>query len=136
MFDEKEYRLRYQKERYQRLKKEHKCTWCNVQLPEDYNFTCCPTCRQKNNERAAKRRENAKMAAIRSNGAVARKSKYCKGEKITSLDELAKQEYIYWQDKIVHNGWFMSWQFILAYNYIKRGEIYRAEKVGERYNEN
>ena len=136
MFYEKEYRLRYQKERYQRLKQEHKCTWCNVQLPEDYNFTCCPTCRQKNNDRAAKRRENAKRAAIRGNGAVARKKQYCKGDKITSLDELAKQEYIYWKDKIVHNGCFMSWQSILAYNCIKRGEICRAEKVGESHNEN
>lgn len=63
------------------------------------------------------------------------KRKYRKGAKITSLDELAKQEFIYYRDKITHAGWFMSWQFILADNYIKRGEICRAEKVGESHNE-
>lgn len=56
--------------------------------------------------------------------------KYRKGAKITSLDELAKQEFIYINDKITHNGWFMSWQFALAARYIQRGALYYAEKVG------
>ena len=54
--------------------------------------------------------------------------KYRKGAKITSLDELAKQEFIYVHDKITHAGWFISWQFRLAYSYIKRGWLYYAEK--------
>lgn len=55
--------------------------------------------------------------------------KYRKGEKITSLDEMAKQEFIYFFDKITHRGWFMSWQTRHALNLIKRGVIYYAEKI-------
>ena len=54
------------------------------------------------------------------------KRKYCKGEKITSLDELAKQEFVYFFDKITHNGWFMSWQFRMAKGFIDRGILYYA----------
>lgn len=57
------------------------------------------------------------------------KRKYRKGEKITSLDELAKQEFIYFFDKITHTGWFMSWRFRLAAQYIQRGWLYYAEKI-------
>ena len=56
------------------------------------------------------------------------KRKYRKGAKITSLDELAKQEFIYLGDKITHRGWFCSWQFSLAQRYIERGWIYYAER--------
>lgn len=58
------------------------------------------------------------------------KRKYRKGGQITSLDELAKQEFIYFFDKITHCGWFGSWQFRLANSYISRGVLYYAEKVG------
>lgn len=57
------------------------------------------------------------------------KRKYRKGAKITSLDELAKQEFIYFHDKITHTGWFMPWQFRLADRYIQRGTLYYAEKI-------
>jgi hypothetical protein len=60
---------------------------------------------------------------------MAYKRKYRKGAKILSLDELAKQEFIYFYDKITHSGWFMSWQFSLAAQYIQRGCLYYAEKV-------
>jgi hypothetical protein len=56
------------------------------------------------------------------------KRKYRKGEKISSLDELAKQEFIYFFHKITHRGWFMSWQFSLAARYIERGCLYYAIK--------
>ena len=56
------------------------------------------------------------------------KRKYRKGEPITSLDELAKQEFIYFLDKITHRGWFESWQFRLAERYIKRGMLFYAVK--------
>lgn len=57
------------------------------------------------------------------------KRKYRKGAKITSLDELAKQEFIYFHDKITHAGWFMSWQFRLADRYIQGGILYYAKKI-------
>lgn len=63
---------------------------------------------------------------------MAYKRKYRKGAKITSLDELAKQEFIYFGDKITHAGWFMSWQFRLAEMYIKRGWLYYAERENEK----
>jgi hypothetical protein len=60
---------------------------------------------------------------------VAYKKKYRKGEKINSLDELAKQKFIYFFDKITHTGWFMSWQFRLAARYVQRGCLYYAERI-------
>lgn len=36
------------------------------------------------------------------------KRKYRMGEKITSLDELVKQECVYCYGRIVQNGWFCS----------------------------
>ena len=57
-----------------------------------------------------------------------------KGEKITSLDELAQQKFIYFFDKITHNGWFMSWQVSLAKRYIERGCLYYAERIGGEEN--
>ena len=57
------------------------------------------------------------------------KRKYRKGSKILSLDELARQEFVYFFDKITHRGWFLSWQFRLAQSYIERGWLYYAEKI-------
>lgn len=62
---------------------------------------------------------------------MAYKRKYKKGKRIKSLDELSKQEFIYFFDKITHQGWFGSWQVRLAQSYIKRGYLFRAEKVGD-----
>lgn len=39
------------------------------------------------------------------------KRKFRPGGKIVSLDEVARQEHIYFCDKIYHRGWFGSWQF-------------------------
>lgn len=62
------------------------------------------------------------------------KKKYKKGEIITSFDELEKQEFIYitygnGYEKILHEGFFKSWQFRLLELYIRNGFIYRAEKM-------
>lgn len=57
-----------------------------------------------------------------------KKRKYKKGERITSLDELVKQEFVYWNDKITHHGWFKSWQLRMTEDAIKRGIIYKAIK--------
>ena len=62
---------------------------------------------------------------------MAYKRKYRKGAKITSLDELVKQEFVYFYDKITHIGWAKSWQVRLALGYIERGCIYYAEKIEE-----
>lgn len=59
------------------------------------------------------------------------KRKYKKGKPITSLDEMYKQKFIYFFDKITHNGWFNSWQVRLAQSYIERGYLFVAEKVSE-----
>ena len=57
---------------------------------------------------------------------MAYKRKFKKGDKITSLDELASQKRIYVFDKITHNGWFMSWQFRMAQSFLQRGNLYYA----------
>lgn len=62
---------------------------------------------------------------------MAYKRKYQKGTPITSLDELSKQEFIYFYDKITHCGWFMSWQFRMAKGFIERGVLYYVEKAGD-----
>lgn len=59
---------------------------------------------------------------------MACKRKYRPSEKIASLDELEKQEFIYCNGKIMNKGWFMSWPFRLASNYIKRGSLRYAVK--------
>lgn len=58
------------------------------------------------------------------------KRKYRKGGQITSLDELDKQEFIYFFDKITHYGWFMSWQLRFALTMINRGAIHYAVEIG------
>ena len=58
---------------------------------------------------------------------MAYKRKYRKGKQITSLDELSKQEFVYLNDKITHNGWFMSWQFRNAKQLLEKGILYYAE---------
>lgn len=60
---------------------------------------------------------------------MAYKKKYRMGEKITSLDELIKQECVYCYGRIVQNGWFCSWQLRLAHKYIIRGCLYYAERI-------
>ena len=62
---------------------------------------------------------------------MAYKRKYKKGKPIKSLAELYQQEFIYFQHKITHRGWFGSWQLSLAQSYINRGFLYRADKVNE-----
>lgn len=57
--------------------------------------------------------------------------KYAPGDKITSLDDLAKQERIFWHDTLFHRGWFKSWQFRMAEDAIQSGMIrYAVKKEG------
>lgn len=59
---------------------------------------------------------------------MAYKRKYHPGERIYSLDELFKQEFVYCNGKILHNSWFMSWPFRLARRYIEWGSLRYAVK--------
>lgn len=56
------------------------------------------------------------------------KRKYKKGEIIKSLNEMMAQEFIYCGDKILHKGWFGSWQIRMAQTFIDRGFIFKAIK--------
>lgn len=54
-------------------------------------------------------------------------SKYVKGERITSLDELAKQEFVFFPSYGVrHCGFVKSMQFRYLEDLIKKGRIYKA----------
>lgn len=62
-----------------------------------------------------------------------KKKKFRRGGHILSLDELGRQEYIYWGDKVTHCGWFLSWQFRMAKNAIgEHGCIYYAIRENEQ----
>lgn len=57
---------------------------------------------------------------------------YKPGAKITSLNELAEQERIFWKqgnnNRLYHRGWFMSWQLRYVELYIRWGYLYYAVK--------
>lgn len=54
--------------------------------------------------------------------------KYRKGKRITSLEELYKQDFVYVFDKITHRGWFGSWQIRFAQQCINRGILFYAHR--------
>lgn len=57
------------------------------------------------------------------------KRKYRKGGHILSLDELVRQDFVYWHDKIHPRGWFLSWQLRMTAQAIgENGCIYYAIK--------
>lgn len=56
------------------------------------------------------------------------KRKYRKGGPILSLDELARQEFVYVDHKITHFGWFQSWQFGYTKRMMEQGRICYAIK--------
>lgn len=51
--------------------------------------------------------------------------KWRKGPHITSLDELARQEVVFWWDKPQSKGWFLSWQFRMAAQALQNGRAIR-----------
>ena len=63
------------------------------------------------------------------------KNKFKRGDIITSLDELASQEWIYIFDQIVYNGWFMSLPFKLPQGFLQRGILYYALPNDDRRKE-
>ena len=54
------------------------------------------------------------------------KRKYEKGEVIKSLDVLLDQEFVFFNDKVTHRGWFLSWQLKFALDMLGAGRIYYA----------
>lgn len=52
--------------------------------------------------------------------------KYRKGGKILSLDELARQECVYFYDKITHRSWFNNWQLGWVRAHLEFGHLYYA----------
>ncbi|WP_085833867.1 hypothetical protein [Clostridium merdae] len=55
--------------------------------------------------------------------------KYRKGPKITSLNELMEQDFVYWNNKITPKGWFQNWIMCMANRAIKNGVLRQAIKV-------
>ena len=55
-----------------------------------------------------------------------KKRKYVKGEEIKSLDEWLEQEFVFFNDKVTHRGWFLSWQLKFALDMLGAGRIYYA----------
>lgn len=56
--------------------------------------------------------------------------KYRKGSRITCMEELVRQDVVFFRDKVLHRSFFQSWQIRYAINQIERGTLFRAD---ERY---
>lgn len=57
------------------------------------------------------------------------KRKYKPGGYIISLDKLMKQEFVYCAGKLVHKGWFGSWQLRYANSELIRLRIREAKEI-------
>lgn len=57
------------------------------------------------------------------------KRKYKPGSYIISLDKLMKQEFVYCDGKLVHKGWFGSWQLRYANSELLRLRIREAKEI-------
>lgn len=60
------------------------------------------------------------------------KTKYKKGERITSWDEFIQQEFVYFPYGIRHSGYAQSQQIRLVDDMIKSGRLYKAIKISEQ----
>jgi len=59
------------------------------------------------------------------------KPKFKPGDPITSLDELATQDFIYCHCKVYHKGWFQSWPLRATIFELQRG-IRKAVRLTNR----
>lgn len=55
--------------------------------------------------------------------------KYKPGNYIVSLDHLMEQEFVYCAGKLIHKGWFSSWQLRYAEVELTRLHIREAVKM-------
>ena len=49
--------------------------------------------------------------------------KFIRGEPIRNLDEMVKQEFVFWNDKVTHRGWFLNWNIHMALDAMEIGRI-------------
>lgn len=59
------------------------------------------------------------------------RKKYEKGERLKKFDKLFDQEFIYFNDKIYHNGWVLGWQLRFAKKAFDIGLYKAVRKDGE-----
>lgn len=57
------------------------------------------------------------------------KKKYKQGERIWSLEELERQEFVFFNGKVYHNGFWKSWQFRWVLERLKNGQLFKAERT-------
>ena len=55
---------------------------------------------------------------------------YTRGEHIPTLDQLVMQKFVFWNDKVTHCGWFMSWQLRMAAHAIGNNDHDRKKNYG------
>lgn len=55
--------------------------------------------------------------------------KYKPGDKIKTLDELYKQDFIFCRAKLYHCGWFLSWSLRDCKNYLIQEDLLKAVKT-------
>lgn len=58
------------------------------------------------------------------------KKKYKRGDRIWSLEELDRQEFIFWNGKVYHSGFWKSWQYRWVLDRLQNGQLYKAERTG------
>ena len=56
------------------------------------------------------------------------RSKYIKGAAITSIDDVMNHDYIYYNHKVYHKGWFCSWPVRIMKQYIENHRIFSVIK--------
>ncbi len=95
-------------------KVKNKCRICKKEFEDVYRLHFCEDC-WADSEKMKKYYEK-----------LEKKRKYRKGELITSLDELAEQEFIYLGNVIYHMGWFQNWSLIRMHHLVKNRVLYKA----------
>ena len=59
------------------------------------------------------------------------KRKYKKGERIWTLEELDRQEFVFFQNKVYHKGFWQSWQYRWVLENLKRGQFFKADRADQ-----
>lgn len=59
------------------------------------------------------------------------KRKYKKGERIWTLEELDRQQFVFFNDKVYHSGFWKSWQYKWVLERLKNGQLFKAESTDQ-----
>lgn len=97
------------KERY------YKCRICKKEL--EYNFKYCKECSENRKEDIEKYEQK-----------LENRRKYHKGDKITSIEEFEKQDFVYWHGVIRYKEFIKSMQYRTVMDMIFNGVLYKAVK--------